>query len=76
MVARVSDITQRCGNKIYFLRKLPRDPFAQPQLPAAETWGLRSHESPPEQPQPGRDVFDVYSQATGTGLDGSPYREW
>lgn len=76
LVAGVSDISQPSGKKIYFLRKLPRDPLAQPQLAAAETWGLRSYESPPEQPQPGSDVFDVYSRATGVGLDGSPYREW
>jgi general secretion pathway protein G len=24
----------------------------------------------------GQDVFDVYSQATGTGLDGTKYSDW
>lgn len=62
--------------KIYFLRSLPRDPFADPAIPAAQTWGLRSYESPADAPQPGRDVFDIYSLASGNALDGQPYRSW
>ena len=72
----VIDISQPDSKRLYFLRRLPRDPLADAQVPASATWGLRSYESPPDAPQPGRDVFDVYSLATGQGLDGTPYRQW
>lgn len=73
----VVDKTRPDGRKLYFLRRLPRDPF-YPDSAAdpATTWGLRSYESPPDAPAPGRDVFDVYSLSPATGLDGVPYRDW
>jgi general secretion pathway protein G len=72
----VEDATSPSGTRIYLLRKLPRDPFAAPGGSAAESWGLRSYVSPPDDPRPGKDVFDVYSLAPGAGLNGVPYREW
>lgn len=73
----VEDATSAEKVKIYFLRRLPRDPFFPDGTAAAEdTWGLRSYASPPEDPQPGDDVFDVYSLARGKGLNGVPYHDW
>ena len=63
--------------RIYFLRRIPRDPFStDPAVPPASTWGERSYASPPDAPAAGNDVFDVYSLAEGVGLNGIPYRQW
>lgn len=63
--------------KIYFLRRLPRDPMTDDTgRPGSDNWGKRSYASPPETPTPGADVFDVYSLSAGIGLNGVPYREW
>lgn len=76
LVTGVTDIRQSTARRIYFLRRLPRDPFASKEAPASSTWGLRSYASPPGQPQAGADVFDVYSRTEGAGLDGVPYSQW
>lgn len=62
--------------QFYFLRRIPRDPFSDPSLPAEQTWLLRSYASPPEKPMPGADVFDVRSSSVGLALDGSAYASW
>lgn len=77
LVEGVEDQKSPEKKKIYFLRRIPRDPLAsEPSLPAAATWGKRSYASPPDAPREGDDVFDVYSLATGSGINGRPYREW
>jgi general secretion pathway protein G len=77
LVAGVEDQKSPKKERIYFLRRLPRDPFAvDPSLAPAETWGKRSYASPPDDPREGEDVFDVFSLSTGVGINGRPYKEW
>ncbi|MBW8328947.1 MAG: type II secretion system GspH family protein [Thiobacillus sp.] len=73
----VADKTKPDASRLYFMRRLPRDPlFPDPAVPPAATWGVRSYASPPDAPAAGRDVYDVYSLSGKTGLNGVPYREW
>jgi general secretion pathway protein G len=77
LVDGVTDQRSPTGQQIYFLRRVPRDPFStDTRAPAEQAWGLRAYSSPADSPAPGVDVFDVYSQSPLTGLNGLPYREW
>jgi general secretion pathway protein G len=76
LVSGVTDAKDPKGAKMYFLRRIPRDPMAPSSMLSSETWGLRSYASPPGSPAAGGDVFDVYSLATRRGLNDVPYREW
>ena len=77
LVLGVEDVKGPNKKSIYFLRRLPRDPFhPDAALPATETWGKRSYASPPDSPAEGEDVFDVYSLSPRVGLNGVPYRQW
>lgn len=76
LVDGVPDARSPNGRKVYFLRRLPRDPFAPAELPAADTWGLRAYDSPLDDPRPGKDVFDVYSRSERRALDGSRLKDW
>ena len=66
----VTDKRKTDGTKLYFLRRVPADPLS------GEDWGLRSYASTASEPQPGKDVFDVYSRSQEKGLNGVAYREW
>lgn len=77
LVQGVPDETSPARKQIYFLRRLPRDPFAaRSDVPAADTWAKRSYASPADSPSEGEDVFDVSSRATGAGLNGVALNQW
>jgi general secretion pathway protein G len=68
-VTRAGDAT---GVKLRFLRRIPRDPMT-----GDTEWGLRSYQDRPNATSwGGQNVFDVYSRAQGTALDGTDFSDW
>lgn len=77
LVDGVSDQRSPRKQNIYFLRKLPRDPFAPAgTASAAATWNKRAYSAPPDNPTEGEDVFDVFSRSDKVGLNGIPIKTW
>jgi general secretion pathway protein G len=79
LVEGVPNIKDPRKSTIYFLRRLPRDPMSADidlDIPDADTWGKRSYASPPDNPEEGDDVFDIYSRSDRVGLNGIPYNQW
>ena len=77
LAAGIEDQKSPKKERLYFLRRVPRDPLAlDPALAAADTWGKRSYASAPDAPREGEDVFDVFSLSASVGINGRPYREW
>lgn len=58
--------------KVKFLRRIPRDP-----LTGKDEWGKRSFKQDPDDDSwDSTNVFDVFSLAEGTALDGTEYKDW
>lgn len=76
LVDGVQDQRSAAHAKLYFLRTAPRDPFDGDKADGRGKWGTRSYASDPADPQPGEDVYDIFSLSSGTGLNGIAYRSW
>ena len=72
LVNGVEPADDSAGDVIRFLRRIPIDPMTR-----QADWGLRSYQDDPDTTRWGGDnVYDVYSTARGTALDGTRYRDW
>lgn len=76
LVDGVVDAKDPAGRRLYFLRRVPRNPLAASHVPADRSWGLRSYRSPPDDPQPGEDVYDVHASVSTVGSNGVAYARW
>jgi general secretion pathway protein G len=60
------------GKKVRFLRRIPVDPMT-----GNPDWGKRCMSDDPDSTSwCGSNVFDVFTQSTGTALDGTKYQDW
>lgn len=77
LVEGVIDKKSPNGGKLYFLRRIPRDPMCNCDArPDEETWRLRASNAPPGDFTGGKDVYDVRSTSTASGLNGVSYATW
>jgi general secretion pathway protein G len=66
------EIAGQIDRKLKLLRRIPVDPMT-----GEAEWGMRSFQDEPDSDSwGGENIFDVYSESSGVGLNGVPYREW
>lgn len=65
------------GRKRRYLRRVPRDPFAEHDKSPLEDWKVRGYQDNIDSSVWGRgDVYDIQSMSERTALDGTLYRNW
>jgi general secretion pathway protein G len=72
LVEGVTVANDATGRKLKFLRRVPIDPVTR-----SSDWGMRAYGDKPDSTSwGGSNVYDVYSKAPGTALDGTKYKDW
>lgn len=62
----------RPGFKLKFMRRIPEDPFS-----GKTEWGMRCYQDDHDSTSwCGDNVYDVFSLASGTALDGTKLKDW
>jgi len=71
------DTGDAAGSRRKYLRRIPRDPFADPADPPEHQWVLRGYADEADAIIWGKkDVYDVRSASGAEALDGTRYRDW
>lgn len=75
LVTGVENAQDTKKKKLFFLRRIPRDPFAaDATLSNAATWQLRAYDGALD--EMAQDVYDVSSRSPAMGINQQPYSEW
>ncbi len=75
LVSGVENAQDPKKKKLFFLRRIPRDPFAADVGQSnAETWRIRAYDGAID--EMAKDVYDVSSRSPAIGINQQPYSEW
>jgi len=75
LVTGVENAQDTKKKKLFFLRRIPRDPFAaDATLSNAATWQLRAYDGALD--EMAQDVYDVSTRSPAMGINQQPYSEW
>jgi general secretion pathway protein G len=60
-----------------YLRRIPRDPFADVTKDPEEQWAIRGYQDETDaRSWNGIDVYDIGTTSEETAIDGTPYKNW
>lgn len=70
------DTGQAKGGKRRYLRRVPTDPFADPEKKPEEQWLLRGYQDDRGASWGGADIYDIQSMSDRVAVDGTRYKDW
>jgi general secretion pathway protein G len=75
LVTGVENAQDPKKKRMFFLRRIPRDPFAaDATLTNAQTWRIRAYDGSVD--EMAQNVYDVASRSGAIGINQQPYSEW